>query len=109
MILQKGKQDLLLDDNLVIITEKESDLGALAIFNDDELNFIKQSIDWKKTVIAVNQYKRFVFVVIPKDSKDINLVFSTFVVFGFVVLLLIVLLSSSSFLKLLFSSFYDLV
>jgi leucyl aminopeptidase len=72
MILQKGKKDLLLDDNLVIIAEKESDLSALTIFNDDELSFIKQSIDWKKSVITVNQYKRFVFIVIPKESTDIN-------------------------------------
>ena len=54
--------------NLIILAKKDSDFSAFN-FSEKELKFIEKSIADKKKQIVINQYDKFVFVIICKEEK----------------------------------------
>jgi leucyl aminopeptidase len=57
--------------SIVVLTDDFDKLKEVQ-FSDDELYFIKKSIENKEKFIVVNQYKRMVFIQILPDDKDEN-------------------------------------
>ena len=57
--------------SVVVLTDNFDKLKEIQ-FSDDELYFIKKSIENKEKLIVVNQYKRLVFIQILPDEKNEN-------------------------------------
>ena len=68
------KKDTILDnDNIILLCEKKKDFLNYN-FSKKELNYIKKEWDIDKKIIKINQYNRFVFIVIySKNQADKNL------------------------------------
>ena len=67
----KKKQAFSNQDNLILFCDKKSNLSSFDL-SKSELDFIKKQWDDKKEIVAINQYKRLIFVVTPKQEKDTN-------------------------------------
>ncbi len=57
--------------SIVVLTDDFDKLKEVQ-FSDDELYFVKKSIENKEKLIIVNQYKRLVFIQILPDDEDEN-------------------------------------
>ncbi len=57
--------------SIVVLTDNFDKLKEVQ-FSDDELYFIKKSIENKEKFIVINQYKRIIFIQILPDDKDEN-------------------------------------
>ena len=69
--LIKKKTTISDKDNLIILCNATSKLSDFKI-TKEELNYIKKEQQKGKEIIAINQYIRQVFVVIPKKENDPN-------------------------------------
>ena len=58
-------------ESVVVLTDDFQKLKEIQ-FSDDELYFIKKSIDNKEKLIEINQYKRLVFIQILPDTENIS-------------------------------------
>jgi len=67
----KNKASFSDKDNLIIICDKKSKLSDFKL-SKQELDYIKSEWKDKKEIVAVNQYGRHLFLVLPKKEKDNN-------------------------------------
>jgi len=58
-------------DNLILLCDKKSKLSDFNL-SKQELDYIKLEWEDKKEIVAINQYGRHIFLVLPKKEKDNN-------------------------------------
>ena len=64
--LIKKKTTISNKDNLILLCDSKSNLSEFNL-TTQELNYIKKE---SKEIVAINQYSRYLFVVMPKKEKD---------------------------------------
>ena len=69
--LIKKKTTISNNDNLILLCNKKSPLSKF-ILSKQELNYIKTEQKKGEEIVAVNQYIRFIFIILPKAENDIN-------------------------------------
>ena len=58
-------------DNLILLCNSKSKLSTFNL-SKPELDYIKKEQKKKKEIVEINQYTRYLFVVLPKKEKDKN-------------------------------------
>ena len=58
-------------DNLILLCDLKSKLSDFPL-SKQELDYIKKEQKDKKEIVAINQYGRHIFVILPKQEKDAN-------------------------------------
>jgi len=69
--LIKKKTTISDKDNLILLYDKKSKLSDFNL-SKQELDYIKLEWKDKKEIVAINQYGRHIFLVLPKKEKDNN-------------------------------------
>ncbi len=69
--LIKKKTTISEKDNLILLCDKKSKLSDFNL-SKKELDYIKKEQKEQKEIIAINQYKRHVFIILPKKENDSN-------------------------------------
>ena len=69
--LLKKKTTISNKENLILLCNKKSKLSDFKL-SKKELIYIKNEQNNKKEIIEINQYERYVFIVLPKRGKDLN-------------------------------------
>jgi leucyl aminopeptidase len=67
----KKKTTISNKDNLILLCDSKSKLSDFSL-SKQELNYIKTAQKDKKEIVEINQYGRYVFVILPKKEKDTN-------------------------------------
>ena len=58
-------------DNLILLCDTKSKLSDFNL-SKQELGYIKKEQKDKKEIVAINQYGRHIFIILPKIEKDAN-------------------------------------
>ena len=69
--LIKKKTTISNQDNLILLCDLKSKLSDFPL-SKQELDYIKKEQKDKKEIVAINQYGRHIFVILPKQEKDAN-------------------------------------
>ena len=69
--LIKKKTTISNQDNLILLCDLKSKLSDFPL-SKQELDYIKNEQKDKKEIVAINQYRRHIFVILPKQEKDAN-------------------------------------
>ena len=69
--LIKKKTTISDQDNLILLCDLKSKLSDFPL-SKQELDYIKKEQKDKKEIVAINQYRRHIFVILPKQEKDAN-------------------------------------
>ena len=69
--LLKKKTTISNKENLILLCNKKSALSNFKL-SQKELDYVKREMKNKKEIIELNQYKRSVFIVIPKKEENPN-------------------------------------
>ncbi|MEC9209281.1 MAG: leucyl aminopeptidase [Bacteroidota bacterium] len=69
--LIKKKTTISNNDNLILLCNSKSKLSVFSL-SKQELDYIKNKQKDKKEIVEINQYRRRIFVVLPKKEKDPN-------------------------------------
>ena len=69
--LIKKKTTISDKDNLILLCDKKSKLSEFNL-SKQELDYIKKEQKDNKEIVAINQYGRHIFLVLPKKEKDNN-------------------------------------
>ena len=67
----KKKTTISNKDNLILLCDSKSKLSDFSL-SKQELNYIKTAQKDKKEIVEINQYSRYVFVILPKKEKNTN-------------------------------------
>ena len=69
--LIKKKTTISDQDNLILLCDLKSKLSDFPL-SKQELDYIKKEQKDKKEIVAINQYGRHIFVILPNQEKDAN-------------------------------------
>ena len=69
--LIKKKTTISNSDNLIILCNKNINRSDFNI-NKEELQYIKKEQQKGKEIVSINQYKRLIFLILPKKEKNLN-------------------------------------
>ena len=69
--LIKKKTTISDKDNLILLCDKKSNLSDFNL-SKQELDYIKKEQKDNKEIVAINQYGRHIFIILPKKEKDPN-------------------------------------
>ncbi len=69
--LIKKKTTISNKDNLILLCNKKNKLSDFRL-SRKELDYIKSEWKYKKEIVVINQYERYIFIVLPKKERDNN-------------------------------------
>ena len=69
--LIKKKTTISEKDNLILLCDKKSKLSDFNL-SKKELDYIQKEQKEQKEIIAINQYERHIFIILPKKENDYN-------------------------------------
>tara|TARA_B100000700_G_scaffold327624_1_gene442737 strand:- start:2309 stop:3727 length:1419 start_codon:yes stop_codon:yes gene_type:complete len=68
----KKKTTISEKDNLIILCNKKSNLSDFNL-HESELKYIKNKLSQSEEIVNINQYSRFISIVVPKKNENKNL------------------------------------